>query len=130
MTSKSIDSIIENVRDAANSVYSELHAGYDESVYEEAMALEFRNRKIDYEVERNTEIFYKGEKVGIHRLDFILENKLVLELKAAANISKSHIGQTKAYMKTLDLKNGMIVNFSYPDRDEGPQMEIISNIND
>jgi len=69
-------------------------------------------------------IFYKGEKVGIHRLDFILEEKFVVELKAQSGITQSHIGQTKAYLKTLDLKNGIVVNFPYPDKRK-PQFKLI-----
>jgi len=106
-----------HVKDAAKQIYRELGAGYNETVYEEAMAVEFRERKIPYEVERNTEIFYKGVKVGLHRLDFILDGKLVLELKAWSSITSSHVGQTTAYLKTLKLHHGILVNFPYPDKD-------------
>ena len=81
------------------------------------MAVEFRERKIPYEIERNTEIFYKGVKVGVHRLDFILDSKLVVELKAYSSITSSHVGQTTAYLKTLKLHHGMLVNFPYPEKD-------------
>ncbi len=119
-----IEQLIEQVKIASEEVYEALGAGYNESVYEEAMAIELRIRKIPYVVERNTEIFYKGEKVGVHRLDFVLEDKFVVELKAQLGISKSHIGQTRAYLKTLDLKNGIVVNFPYPDQ-EKPEFELI-----
>lgn len=112
------------VKESAIQIYKELGAGYDESIYEEAMAIELRERKVPYEVERNTEIFYKGIKVGVHRLDFILDNKLVVELKAQTSITKSHEGQTRAYLKTLRLDDGMIVNFPYPDKDEPDFKEI------
>ena len=105
------------VKDASNQIYKELGAGYNESVYEEALAVEFRQRKIPYEVERNTEIFYKGEKVGLHRLDFILDRQLVVELKAWASITSSHVGQTTAYLKTLKLHHGLLINFPYPDKE-------------
>jgi len=105
------------VKDASNQIYKELGAGYNESVYEEALAVEFRQRKIPYEVERNTEIFYKGEKVGLHRLDFILDEQLVVELKAWASITSSHVGQTTAYLKTLKLHHGLLINFPYPDKE-------------
>ena len=118
-----IEQLVEQVKIASEEVYKALGAGYNESVYEEAMAIELRARKIQYEVERNTEIFYKGEKVGIHRLDFILEDKFVVELKARSDITTSHIGQTKAYLKTLGLKNGIVVNFPYPDQ-EKPQFQL------
>jgi len=119
-----IEQLAEQVKTASEEVYKALGAGYNESVYEEAMAIELRARKIPYVVERNTEIFYKGEKVGIHRLDFILEEKFVVELKAQSGITQSHVGQTKAYLKTLDLKNGIVVNFPYPDKRK-PQFKLI-----
>jgi len=111
-----INQLIKLVKIAATDVYKELRAGYHETIYEEAMAVEFRNHRIEYDVEKNTEIFYKGVKVGIHRLDFILEEKLVVELKAQMCITPSHEGQTNSYLKTLGLKDGIIVNFSYPDK--------------
>ena len=119
-----VEQLVEQVKLASQEVYKVLGAGYNESIYEEALGVELRARKISYEVERNTEIFYKGEKVGIHRLDFILEDKFVVELKAQLGITPSHIGQTKAYLKTLGLKNAIVVNFPYPDRKK-PQFELI-----
>ena len=111
-----VEQLINVVKDAVCAIYKELGAGYNEEVYEEALAFEFREHGINYDVEKNTEIFYKGHKVGIHRLDFIVEKKLVVELKAQTYITKSHIGQTRTYMKTLGLANGIIVNFPYPDK--------------
>ena len=113
-----IEQLVNVVKNAAYAVYKELHAGYNEEIYEEAMSIEFRERGLNYDVEKNTEIFYKGSKVGIHRLDFILEEKLVVELKAQSSITKSHIGQARSYMKTLGLTNGIIVNFPFPDKAE------------
>ncbi len=119
-----VEQLVEQVKLASQEVYKVLGAGYNESIYEEALGVELRARKISYEVERNTEIFYKGEKVGIHRLDFILERKFVVELKAQAGITQSHIGQTKAYLKTLRLKNAILVNFAYPEKKK-PQFQLI-----
>ena len=119
-----INQLIEYVKIAADAIYKELGAGYSESIYEEAMAIEFRERKINYDVEKNTEIFYKGEKVGIHRLDFILEEKLVVELKAQSSFTASHEGQTRSYLKTLNLTDGILVNFPYPDKSKPDFKEI------
>jgi len=113
------------VKDASNLVYKELGAGYNEAVYEEALAIEFRERKIPYEVQRNTEIFYKGVKVGLHRLDFILDRQLVVELKAWASITSSHVGQTTAYLKTLKLHDALLINFPYPDKESPDFKELV-----
>jgi len=119
-----IDQLTNVIRESACRVYKELGAGYNESIYEEAMGVELREKGIKYDVEKNTEIFYKGFKVGVHRLDFIIEKKLVLELKAHASISASHEGQTRSYLKTLKLTNGIIVNFPYPDKVEPDFKEV------
>ena len=112
------EEILKKLKKIATEVYKILGAGYNETVYEEAMAYELRKAKIDYEIEFNTEIMYKDEKVGIHKLDFIIERKFVVELKAGSAISKSHISQTMSYLRTLGLKKGLLINFPYPDADE------------
>ena len=112
------DQLIEEIKKFAIEIYRELGAGYEEAIYEEAMAIELRNKNIPYEIERNTEVFYKGTKVGINRLDFIVDGKLVVELKAQNSITKSHEGQTRSYLKSMNLRKGLIVNFPYPDKDE------------
>ncbi len=119
-----LDQVVREVQAAAEEVYSTLGAGYIESIYEEAMAIEFRNRGLEYEVQRNTEVFYKGEKVGTHRLDFIVDDQVVVELKAGMRISKSHRWQLQSYLKTLDLTRGLLVNFPYPPEDK-PEVEEI-----
>lgn len=113
-----LEKIISQVKDAATMIYKELGGGYLENIYEESMAIELRERNIPYEVERNREIFYKGIKVGTHRLDFIVKNMLVVELKATTSITKSHEGQTYAYLRATGLHSGVIINFPYPEKDE------------
>lgn len=119
------DELIEKVKSIARDVYGVLGAGYSESVYEEAMAVEFRQNEIAYDVQKTTEVFYKGHKVGTHQLDFIVESVSVVELKAGTSISKSHIAQLQSYLKTLGLSRGVVVNFPYPDKD-CPDFEIVT----
>lgn len=123
MASK-VDSLIEKVKDAAREIYSKFGREYLENVYEESMAIGLREREMTYEVERNREIFYKGTKVGTHRLDFIIENTLVVELKAGTSTTNSHKGQTCAYLKATGLKNGIIINFPFPEASE-PNFQLI-----
>jgi GxxExxY protein len=117
--------IIKKITKFAEEVYSTLGAGYNEAVYEEALGVELRNAKIDYEVQHSTEIMYKKAKVGTHRLDFIIDGKVVVELKSSASISKGNRSQLIAYLRTLGLKKGLIINFPYPDADT-PQIEEVS----
>ncbi len=117
--------LISEIINSAKKVYRVLGAGYEETVYEEAMAVEFRSRNILYDVERSAEIFYKGKKVGLHRLDFVVNSQIVVELKDLSKISSSSRSQIQAYLKTLGLKVAILINFPYPDAPE-PEIEIIN----
>ena len=112
------------VAEVAAEVYGELGEGNLESVYENAMAIEFRRRNIPYAIENNVEVLYKGERVGMQRLDFVLGGMLAVELKATGSISKSHLSQTRAYMRTADFAEAMIVNFPSPLKDE-PDIQVV-----
>ena len=115
---------VETVRTIAAEVYAELGEGNLESVYEKAMAIEFRQRGIPYAIENNVEVLYKGEAVGMQRLDFVVGGVLAVELKAAASISKGNVAQTKAYMRTAEFEQALIVNFPSPGKD-APDIELI-----
>ena len=112
------------VADIAAEVYAELGEGNLESIYESAMAIEFRRRDIPYAIENNVEVLYKGECVGMQRLDFVVAGVLAVELKATGSISKSHLSQTRAYMRTADFAEAMIVNFPSPLKD-APDVQVV-----
>ena len=112
--------LMKTIQDCAKEVYRVLEAGYSESIYEEAMCVELKNREIDYEVQHTVEVFYKEKKVGTHRLDLIVRNSIVVELKAASTISKSNKAQLRSYLITLKKEGkikkglGILINFPYP----------------
>ncbi len=118
------EKLISEIKEAAKVIYSTLGAGYEETVYEESMAIEFQNRNIPYDIERSAEIFYKGKKVGLHRLDFVVDGQIAIELKDVSKLTASNRAQTRAYLKTLGLKVAILINFPYPDCPE-PEIEVI-----
>lgn len=113
------------VTEAARRIYKELGSGFVEQVYRDAMAVELRLLGLYYEVERNIEVFYKGQCVGLHRLDFIVERGLVVELKASAKISEHNFAQTRAYLKTTDLNSALVINFPSPENEDGPEIQFV-----
>ena len=119
-----IDGVIEEVKEAAIEVYDELGDGRLEDVYEQAMAVEFRERGIPYKMEVYKEVFYKGHRVGTAALDFIVDERLVVELKATGSLSKTHKAQTRAYMRETRIDSGLLVNFPYP-ADDNPHFEVL-----
>ena len=108
----------------AAEVYRILGEGNIESVYENAMAVEFRKRGIPYAIENNVEVLYKGECVGMQRLDFVVGGVLAVELKAVSKITSGHEAQTRAYMQTANFEEALIVNFPSPKQEE-PQVKAI-----
>lgn len=105
-------------------MYSALGEGYAESVYQNAMAIEFRKAGIPYEIERNVEVLYEGQCVGVQRLDFVVDGKIAVELKASGSIAKTHVAQTSAYMRTTSFASAIIVNFPICPKDGAEFMEI------
>jgi GxxExxY protein len=96
----------------AIEVHSRLGPGLLESVYEEALAVEFELRKIKYE--KQTEIFllYKEREIGKHRIDFLIEKEIILELKAVNNMHPIFEAQVLTYLKTTGKRIGLLINFN------------------
>ncbi len=97
---------------AAMEVHKELGAGFLESVYQEAFEIELQKQDIPYEREALLNIFYKGEKLKKrYSADFVCYGKIVIELKALGELSTDHEAQVLNYLKTSELKLGLLLNF-------------------
>lgn len=99
---------------AAIEVHRELGPGFLELVYESAMKVALRQRGIVYEAQKLITIFFAGEEVGTHRLDLIVENEIVVELKAVKALEDIHFAQVKSYLKATRLHVGLLINFQAP----------------
>jgi GxxExxY protein len=105
--------LIYKVNGAAIEVHKTLGPGLLESVYHKCMAKELSLRKINYVSEYKIPYSYKGVDLDIElRCDFIIENILVVELKAVEYILPVHEAQLLTYMKLLDLPKGVLINFN------------------
>jgi len=93
-------------------VHKELGPGFLESVYEKALIEEFTKKAIKVETQRVINVIYKGKKIGVHRLDLVVEGKVVVELKAVESFSIHHKAQLTSYLKASGYKLGILVNFS------------------
>jgi GxxExxY protein len=111
---------LEQVTEAAKEVLGLLGEGYQEGVYEEALAHELRLRRIPYERQRNFEILYRGYRIGEGRIDFVINplwagqggKELVLELKAVKAVAESHKRQAQVYMLSLNIDDGAVMSFA------------------
>ena len=95
----------------AMEVHSSLGSGFLESVYEEAMAVEFDLRGIKYERQKAIDVFYKDRKIKHFICDILVEDKVLIELKALKHLTDIEYAQTLNYLKATGLKLGFLMNF-------------------
>ncbi len=101
---------------AAIKVHRELGPGFLESIYEEALKVEFSEQGLHFDSQKEIKIEYLGVEVGRHRLDLIVENEIIVELKAVKELGDIHIVQLRSYLKATGLKVGLFQIFLIPRR--------------
>ncbi len=106
------------------SVFNELGYGYQEKYYQKAIAITFKENEIKFKEQVFTPLEFKGQKIGGYYLDFLIEDKLILEIKKGERFSKTNIEQVYAYLKRFNLRLGIIANFTK----EGLRYKRIINI--
>jgi len=93
-------------------VFNELGYGYQEKHYEKAVEKIFVERKINYKRQLPYNIIFHEEKIGTYYLDFLVENKIIVELKKGNYFSRKNINQVKEYLKVTGHKLALIINFT------------------
>ena len=99
------------VIEAAIRVHKSLGPGFPESFYEEALAIELADSGIPFERQKSIVLQYRGHLIGEHRLDLLIDSKLVIELKAIKDIEPVHFSIVRSYMKAVGVASGLILNF-------------------
>jgi GxxExxY protein len=107
-----LDRLSYEVIGAAIEVHRALGPGYLESIYEEAMCVELKLRGIAYERQLPVRIAYKGVSIGEHRLDLLIEGKLIVELKTVESLASIHSAQAISYLKATGHHLALIINFN------------------
>ena len=102
----------ESIIAASIAVHRELGPGFLESIYEQALAVEFALRGIAFIRQHPVPLFYRDHQIGEHRLDFLVDNKIVVELKAVEALENVHFAIVRSYLKATGLADGLILNFS------------------
>lgn len=92
-------------------VYNTMGPGLHEKNYQRAISVGFENKNLDFREQVYTPLIFQDNKVGSYFLDFLVENKIVLEIKKGDRFSRNNIEQILAYLKSNNLKLGMLVNF-------------------
>jgi GxxExxY protein len=99
---------------AAINVHRELGPGFLESIYEEALKIELPRLGLHYDSQKEIMIKYLSVEVGLHRLDLLIENVIIVELKAVTKLADIHFAQLRSYLKATRLKVGLLLNFAKP----------------
>jgi len=110
--SKEINDLTRRVIGAALEVHRALGPGYQESIYEEALAFELTRMGIHFERQSIFSVKYKGHVVGEGRIDFLIEGRLVVELKAIEKMQPVHKAQVISYLKATSCQLGLLLNFN------------------
>ena len=98
-------------------VYNKLGYGFLEKVYENAMIIEFRKESIPVVSQSPIEVSYENEIIGDYYADLLVDNKVIVEIKAVKNLSDEHEAQVLNYLKATNIEVGLLFNF-------GPKPEI------
>ena len=122
-----LEQLTYSVIGAAIEVHRVLGAGFLESVYQEALAIEFSQRNIPYRDDFYVAVTYKGHPVGEGRLDFLVNDVLVVELKAVEKLAPKHEAQVISYLKTIKKPLGLLINFNVPILKQGVKRIILSS---
>lgn len=111
----------QQVRNAANIILCELGPGFTERIYHNAIETYLRKIGTPFRSEHEIPVKFMGEIVGNVRADLIINDAIVVELKTTNSISDNHSAQCKMYMKLMNIKNGLVINFP---RSEGEDLYI------
>ncbi|MGE0402691.1 MAG: GxxExxY protein [Kofleriaceae bacterium] len=97
---------------AAIDVHSHLGPGFTEVIYQRALCRELVRRGIPYESEVAFDVVFKDEVIGSYRIDLVIDNCMIVELKAVERINSVHVAQTISYLRATQIGLGLIVNFN------------------
>ena len=111
MTDFKYGEITEKIIGAAFRVHGILGCGFQEVIYQRAMELEFRAMSLNYVREFEMPIFYMDQQIGTRRVDFFVDNKISVELKAIIKTEDVNIAQAINYLEAYNLEIGLLINF-------------------
>ncbi|MEM9830387.1 MAG: GxxExxY protein [Bacteroidota bacterium] len=98
----------------AMEVHNFLGNGFQEKIYQRALSIELNQAGIVHAREFEMPIYYKGQHIGTRRVDFLIEDKLALEIKAVIQLEDAHLAQAINYLEAYHLEVGLLINFGSP----------------
>lgn len=106
-----LDDLTYKINGCAMKVHNTLGNGFQEVIYQRCLAIELDRAGISFGREIEQVIYYDGIEVGKRRADFVVENKVIVEIKALINLEDVHLAQAKNYVVAYDFAIGLLINF-------------------
>ena len=106
------DPLTYRIIGAAIEVHRRIGAGLLENLYEEAFCIELEHQDLHYERQKSLEVQYRGRIIGIFRVDVVVENEVIVELKSVKELAPIHSAQIISYLKITGLTRGLLINFN------------------
>ncbi len=103
--------ITHKIIGAAMTVHSALGNGFQEVIYQRALAIEMAKRNLSFNRELEMSIYYDGQVIGTRRVDFLVERIVMVELKALTKLEDVHLAQAINYLEAYNLEIGLLINF-------------------
>jgi GxxExxY protein len=103
--------ITRKIIGTAMRVHSTLGNGFQEVIYQRALAIEMTKQGLSFQREMEMPIFYDGQDIGTRRVDFFVEDKIMVELKAVTKLEDVHLAQAINYLEAYDMEVGLLLNF-------------------
>lgn len=105
------DPLTHEIIGCAMEVHNVLGNGFQEVIYQRALAIELESRGIEFRREQEMPLFYKHHEVGSRRADFIIDSKIMVEIKAVITLEDVHLAQALNYLTAYNLPIGLLINF-------------------
>jgi GxxExxY protein len=105
------EEITHKIIGCAMKVHATLGNGFQEVIYQRAMAIEMERQGLNFFREMNMTIYYEGFDIGTRRVDFFVEDKIMVELKAIIDLNDTNLNQCRNYLEAYNLPVGLLINF-------------------
>jgi len=105
------DDLTYKIIGCAMKVHSTLGNGFQEVIYQRALAIELRKADLEFKRELEMQIYYEGENIGTRRVDFLVEDEVMVELKAVVKTEDAHLAQGLNYLVAYKVDKGLLLNF-------------------
>jgi GxxExxY protein len=108
------DELTYKIIGCAMKVHNTLGNGFQEVIYQKCLAIELKKQRIQFLREKGMPIYYEDVPVGTRRADFIVENAVLIELKAVIKLEDVHLAQGLNYLEAYKIEKGLLINFGSP----------------